>query len=207
MVEQTRVNPDRDQGLGTPAPQSYPRRTLPLFVGPGFVTPEAISLAPPTVEEIIASGETPPIMVLIPNSFREMIFHSILVNRSREASVVVEQAVAAGATGTITVNIPAGVIDIQRFFEEGGDGAISYSVDIQSVGQTAVGSHRITGGEREFARYWEKTGSVIVNFTNNDLINASLIQLTWISVQLDTVKWTVYRDNLEAWSRILGVQP
>ncbi len=206
MVYSTRENPERDTGPGTPAPHSR-TRVIPLFVGPGFITPEAISLAPPTVEEIVESGAAPPIMVLIPNSFREMIFHSVLVNRSREAPVVVEQSVAAGATGTITVAIPAGVVDIQRWFIEGGDGSISYSVDIQSVGQTAIGTHRITGGEREFARYWEKTGSVIVNFTNNDLVNASLIQLTWISVQLDTSKWTTYRDNLEAWSRILGVQP
>ena len=196
-----------ETGPGTPAPQETPRRVLGLFLGPGFGPPGAANLAPPTTEELAETGEAPPVTALIPNSFEEMLFHSLIVNRSRESSVVVEQTVAAGATGSVTVAIPATQIDIQRFFIEGGDGSISYSIDVQSVGQTAIGTHRITGGRREFARYWEKTGSIIINFTNTDLVNSALLQLVWLSVILDTTKWTVYRDNLIAWSRILGVQP
>ncbi len=194
-------------GPGTPAPREAPGRTTVLPLGPGFVTPGATSIAPPTIEELTEAGLAPPVTVLIPNSFEEMIFHSLIVNRSRESSVIVEQVIAAGATGSVTVAIPAQEIDIQRFFIEGGDGAVSYSIDVQSSGQTAIATHRVTGGRREFARFWEKTGSVIINFTNNDLVNASLLQLIWLSVLLDTTKWALYRDNLIAWSRIIGVEP
>lgn len=188
-----------------PGPRQAPGRVLPLFFGPGFINPTAAVIAPPSPEDL--AGEAPPVFILIPNSFEELLFHTVIVNRSREVSVVVEQTVAAGATGSVTVAIPSGQLDIQRFFIEGGDGAISYSVDIQSSGRTAVADHRIIGGVREFARYWEKTNQVIVNFTNNDAVNPALLQLSWISVQLDTSKWTLYRDNLEAWSRIIGVEP
>lgn len=184
-----------------------PPRLLPLFLGPGFTTPGQALLGPPSLEEVAESDGQRPVMVLIPNSFDEMIFHTLILNPSRESSIVVEQTVAPSATGTITVAIPAQEIDISRFLVEGGDGSISYSVDIQSLGQTAVGSHRITGGQRVFARYWEKTGSIIVSFTNNDAVNSALIQLQWESVRLDSSKWTAYRDNLRAWSRIIGVEP
>lgn len=196
MVERER----EDGALGPP-------RLLPLFLGPGFTTPGQALLGPPSLEAAAAAGERPPVMVLIPNSFDEMIFHTLILNTSRESSVVVEQTVAPSATGTITIAIPATEIDIARFLIEGGDGSISYSVDVQSIGQTAVGTHRITGGQRVFARYWEKTGSIIVTFTNNDAVNAALIQLQWESVRLDSSKWTAYRDNLRAWSRIIGVEP
>lgn len=194
-------------GPGTPAPQEFPRKLTGLFVGPGFTTPGALALAPPDPEALAESGERIPVIVLIPNSFEEMIFHTLILNPSRESSVVVEQTVAPSATGTVTIAIATTEIDIARFLVEGGDGSISYSVDVQSAGQTAVADHRITGGARSFARYWEKTGQIIVRFTNNDALNPALLQLMWESVRLETVKWTAYRDNLRAWSRIIGVEP
>lgn len=194
-------------GPGTPAPQEFPRRLTGLFVGPGFITPGAVTLAPPDPEALAETGGELPVIVLIPNTFEEMIFHTLILNPSRESSVVIEQTVGAGASGTVTVAIAVTEIDIARFLVEGGDGSISYSIDVQSAGQTAVADHRITGGVRSFARYWEKTGSIIVRFTNNDAVNPALLQLMWESVRLETVKWTAYRDNLRAWSRIIGVEP
>ena len=196
-----------DIGPGTPAPQEFPRKLLPAFLGPGFATPGLFAIGPPTIEDIVDSDTPLPVTVLIPNSFEEMLFHTLILNPSRETSVVVEQTVAASATGTVTVAIPATDIDIARTLIEGGDTSISYSVDIQSLGQTAIATHRITGGERNFARFWEKTGSIIVSFTNNDAVNPALLQLQWESVRLDTRKWIAYRDNLRAWSRIIGVEP
>ncbi len=153
------------------------------------------------------AAAAPAIIVAAPDTFEKMIFHVLIVNRAREASVVVEQTIPAGATGSATVAVTANEVEIQRFFNEGGDGAVSYSIDIQAAGQTAVEDHRITGGQREFARFWEKTTQIIINFTNNDLVNASLLQLSWLSVSLETSKWTNYRDNLIALSSVLGIEP
>jgi hypothetical protein len=183
--------------------QGRQRTITPLFLGPGFAAPGLRLAAPPAAEEL---EEERPIFILIPRSFGQMLFHTIIVSRAREVPVVVEQVVPAGASGTITVGLPAGRFDIQRFFTEAGDGSVSYSIEVQSAGQFAVPSHRVTGGAREFGRYWEKTQQVIIRYTNTDPANAALLQLSWISVQVDTAKWTAYRDNLIAWSKIIGVQ-
>lgn len=172
--------------------------------------PSTAGAFPPTQEEPLPAGvepappqEPPP----IPKTFDELLFAVLMVNRARETHVVVEQTVAAGVTGSTTVSVPANEVDIARFFTEGGDGSISYSVDIQAAGQTAVADHRITGGTREFARFWEKTTQIIINFTNNDLVNPALLQLTWTAVRLDTTKWTRYRDGLIALIELTGIEP
>ena len=165
---------------------------------------------PPTQEELLPAGvepPPPPEPPPIPKTFDELLFAVLMVNRARETHVVVEQTVAAGVTGSTTVTVPANEVDIARFFTEGGDGSISYSVDIQAAGQTAVADHRITGGTREFARFWEKTTQIIINFTNNDLVNPALLQLTWTAVRLDTTKWTRYRDGLIALIELTGIEP
>ena len=179
---------------------------------PGRVrtAPSTVGAFPPTAEEILPPGVEPPAPPeppAIPRNFDELIFTIIMVNRARETPVVVEQTIAAGVTGSTTVSVPANEVDIARFFTEGGDGSVSYSVDIQAAGQTAVSDHRITGGTREFARYWEKTTQIIINFTNDDLVNASLLQLTWTAVRLETSKWTAYRDGLISLYQLLGIEP
>ena len=42
--------------------------------------------------------------------------------------------------------------------------------------------------------------------TNNDPGSAALLQIEWVSVQVDTTKWLAYRNNIRAWSKLLGVQ-
>lgn len=168
------------------------------FGAPGLLPTGA---PPPT------NGGTPILpQLLVPNSFEELEFHAILVNSAREVTTVVEQTVAAGATGSTTVNIPANTVDITRHFREAGDGSISYSIEIDGVGRTAMASHRITGHDRSFARYFEKYSTVRIVFTNNDLVNPALLQIEWISLQIDSAKWAQYRNNLQAWSALLGIQ-
>ena len=48
---------------------------------------------------------------------------------------------------------------------------------------------------------------IIINFTNNDLVNAALIQISFISVRLDTSKWIAYRDALIPFYQQLGIDP
>jgi hypothetical protein len=158
--------------------------------------------APPVVEE----GAQPPLPTLgIPRSFDELIFHAVLVTPSRELPVVVEQVIAPGASGSVTVGIPLAKVDVARTFREGGDGSVSYRIEIDGPGRLAVANHRVTGAERQFGRFFEKYNSVIISFTNNDPVNPALLQVEWVSVQLDTAKWTAYRDNMRAWSKLLGV--
>lgn len=206
-------NPDRSGGTGTVSPlapldaQNPRERRFPGRIRRGHFTADSFPSSEQTEEEALAAAAPPPdIVVPAPDTFEKLAFHILLVNRSREAHVVVEQTIAAGVTGSTTVAIPANQVDIQRFFIEGGDGSVTYSVDVQAAGQTAVASHRITGGQREFARFWEKTTQIIVDFTNNDLVNASLLQLSWLSIQLDTTKWNRYRDNLISLSELLGIE-
>jgi hypothetical protein len=159
-------------------------------------------------EDATAAGPAaPPIIIPIPRNFDELAFTILLVNRARESAIVVEQTVPAGATGSATVVIPANEVDIARFFTEAGDGSISYSIDIQSAGQAAVANHRITGGTREFARFWEKTTQVIINFTNHDPVNPALVQITWSAVRLEISKWLNYRDGLISLIQLLGIEP
>lgn len=164
----------------------------------------------PDLEGAPSAGPSPdpePIQINVPLTFQELLYTIVFVNRARETPIVVEQTVPAGATGSSTVLIPTNEVDVQRFFFEGGDGSISYDIDIQAPGQTAIGSHRITGGTREFARYWEKTTQIIINFTNNDPVNPALIQIHWVAVRLETVKWTRYRDLLIPAYEFLGIEP
>ena len=143
----------------------------------------------------------------IPRSFDELLFNATLVTPSREVSVVVEQTIAAGASGSTTVSLPANTVDIARTFREGGDGSVSYRIEVDGAGRTAIGDHRVTGGERSFSRYFEKYNQIIVTFTNNDPVNAALLQIEWVSVQLEPVKWQAYRDNVRAWLiEVLGVR-
>lgn len=168
------------------------------FGAPGLLPTGA---PPPT------NGGTPILpQLLVPNSFEELEFHAILVNSAREVTTVVEQTIAAGATGSTTVTIPARTVDITRAFREAGDGSISYSIEVDGVGRTAMASHRITGHDRSFARYYEKYSTVRIIFTNNDLVNSALLQIEWISLQIDSAKWQLYRNNLQAWSALLGIQ-
>ena len=208
-------------------PQLSPRRGLPLphqredataaevFPGPeaeGTIktanvgTPAAFQRAlgaPPTVAE----GEQPPLPNLqIPETFEELRYHAILLNPAREVSVVVEQTIAPGASGSTTVAIPAGVVDVARTFREGGDGSVSYRIEVDGAGRTAMAQHRVTGAERTFARFFEKFTSVIVSFTNNDPVNPALLQVEWVSLQIDSAKWQRYRDNMRAWARLLGIE-
>ncbi|MFQ6029150.1 MAG: hypothetical protein ACE5Q6_16850 [Dehalococcoidia bacterium] len=172
--------------------------------------PSTIGAFPPTAEEELPPGAepaAPPEPPAIPRTFDELLFNVIMVNRARETSVVVEQTVAAGASGSTTVSVPANEVDVSRFFVESGDGSISYSIDVQAAGQTAVASHRITGGTREFARYWEKTTQIIIDFVNNDLVNPALLQISWTAVRLETSKWTAYRDGLISLIELLGIEP
>ena len=183
-------------------------RRFPGSVRPAGLHTDSIPAGTLLAEEAAAAGPTPPpIAIPIPQNFDQLLFTIIMVNRARESSIVVEQTVPAGATGSATVTIPTNEVDIARFFTEAGDGSISYSIDIQSAGQAAVASHRVAGGTREFARYWEKTTQVIVNFTNNDLVNPALIQLTWSAVRLEISKWLNYRDGLISLIELLGIEP
>ena len=159
--------------------------------------------APPVPE---AAEEAPPLPVLgIPRSFEELIYHAVLVTPAREVSVVVEQAIAPGASGSVTVGIPLAKVDVARTFREGGDGSVSYRIEVDGAGRVAMANHRVTGAERTFGRFFEKYNSVIITFTNNDPANAALLQIEWVSVQLDTAKWTAFRNNMRAWSKLLGV--
>ena len=205
---------------GGPAPYEAPERTPEEeFPGPlaqptireASRVPRRVGVAAPLGAPVPApAGEeeaAPPTPnLLIPNSFDEMIFHAVLLTPAREVSVIVEQTIAAGASGSVTVSIPANVVDIARFFPEGGDGSVSYRIEVDGAGRTTLADHRVTGVERQFARYWEKFNTVLISFTNNDAVNSALLQIEWVSVQIDTVKWLRYRDNLRAWSRLLGVQ-
>ena len=183
-------------------------RRFPARIRTAGLHTDSIPSGTPLPEGAAAEGPvTPPTTIPIPKNFDELIFTVIMVNRARESPIVVEQTVAAGAAGSATVTIPANEVDIARFFTEGGDGSISYSIDIQSAGRTAAASRRITGGTREFARYWEKTTQVIVNFTNNDLVNSALVQITWTAVRLDITKWLNYRDGLISLIELLGIEP
>lgn len=150
---------------------------------------------------------TPPLFITAPRTFEELQFAVSLVSVVRETPVVVEQTIAAGATGSITVTIPANEVDIQRFYNEAGDGSVEYSIDVQSAGQTASATHRITGGTREFAHYWEKTVQVIINFTNTDAVNPAIIQIIWTAIRIDIPKWLPYRNNVIALHTQLGIEP
>lgn len=141
-----------------------------------------------------------------PLTFEEMGFDPVLVTPSREVSVVIQQTIAAGGSGSVTTTLPTGKVDITRKFREAGDGSVSYRVEVDASGQVAVAEHRITGGERSFGRYWEKSVNIVVHYTNNDLSNTALLQLEWVSAQMDTAKWEAYRDILRARAALLGVQ-
>lgn len=193
------------QGQVQPRERRAPGRVRTASAVPGAFPPIP---GPDGVDAVDGVGLEPiDISLRWPINFEELLYTIVFVNRARETPIIVEQTVAAGVTGSTTVIIPANEVDVQRFFQEGGDGSISYDVDIQAPGQSAIGSHRITGGAREFARYWEKTTQVIINFTNNDLVNSALLQLSWTAVRLETSKWTRYRDVLIAAYTNLGIEP
>ena len=192
-------------------PQFTPEDLLTSEVFPGrdaATTIRSPSITAPAVAAPVqgAVPEVPPVpTILIPNSFDEMLFHAQILNPSREVSTVVEQTIAAGATGTVTVTIPINVVDVTRTFREGGDGSVTYRIEVDGVGRNAIADHRITGGERQFSRFWEKYNTVVIAFTNNDLINPALIQVEWISLQIDSTVWIAYRSNIRNWSLLLGV--
>lgn len=167
------------------------------------------TIEPPFVPTVTAGGVpedvTPVPQILIPNSFDEMAFHAQLLAPAREVSTVIEQTIAPSGTGTVTVTIPINTVDITRTFREGGDGSVTYRLEIDGVGRNAIVDHRITGGERQFSRYWEKYLTIAAVFTNNDAVNSALLQLEWVSLQLDSVVWLAYRTNLRQWSRLLGI--
>ena len=110
-----------------------PSRLLSFPFDPGLPSPDGLP----------GEVEAPPLVITAPRTFEELQFAVSLVSIVRETSIVVEQTIAAGATGSVTVAIPANEVDIQRFFQEAGDGSVEYSIDVQSAGQTAVGTHRI----------------------------------------------------------------
>lgn len=223
--------PDREPGtrLGD-RPQLAPRRGGDLpFRAPERVTPEPTDAqqypgreAPATIKTArggVSVGvepttgaapepESPEALptLNIPTSFDELLYHAVLVNTGREVPIIVEQTIAAGASGSTTVSIPANLVDVARRFREGGDGAVTYRIEIDGVGREAIPDHRVTGADREFARYYEKYNTVTIVFTNNDAVNASILQIEWISVQIDTTKWLKYRDNLVGWSLLLGIE-
>ena len=168
------------------------------------ITPLAVAGAPPPVEE----GEPPPVPDFnVPKTFEEMLFQSTLVDSFREVAVVVEQTIVPSGSGSVTVVIPANFVDIARDFREAGDGSVSYRIEVDGVGRTAIADHRILGSpNRQFARHWQKFSSVLITFTNTDAVNPAILQIEWISHQIDTSKWLAYRDVLRAWARLLGVQ-
>ena len=143
----------------------------------------------------------------VPATFEELFYHAILLNSAREVPTIVEQTIAPGATGSTTISVPVNRVDVARTFREAGDGSVTYRIEVDSAGQTAIPNHRVTGAaaERTFARFWEKYRSIIITFTNNDLVNSALLQIEWTSIQVDTVKWSVYRENMRAWARLLGI--
>lgn len=192
------------EGQVQPVQRRSPGRIRTAPAVPGAFPPVGVDGA----EDLDGAGvDALPISLRWPINFDELIYTIVFVNRARETPIIVEQNVAAGVTGSTTVLVPANEVDVQRFFQEGGDGSISYDIDIQAPGQSAIGTHRITGGTRQFARYWEKTTQIIINFTNNDLINPALLQISWTAVRLETVKWTRYRDILIAAYKTLGIEP
>ena len=195
-----RVTPeptDAQEYPGREAPATIKNATFGVAVG---VEPTTIGLAP--------DAQAPEALpnLNIPSSFDELLYHAVLVNTGREVPTIVEQSIAAGASGSTTVSIPANLVDVARRFREGGDGAVTYRIEVDGVGRTAIPDHRVTGADRDFARYYEKYSSIIITFTNNDLVNASLLQIEWTSVQIDTTKWLKYRDTLIGWSLLLGIE-
>jgi hypothetical protein len=191
------------QGIEQPRERRFPGSVRPA----GLHTDSTPAGSPLSEAATVEGPARPPIYIPIPQNFDQLVFSIIMVNRARESSIIVEQTVAAGVTGSATVTIPDNEVDIARIFTEAGDGSISYSIDVQSAGQTAVGDHRITGGTREFARYWEKTTQVVINFTNNDLVNSALIQITWTAVRLEISKWLAYSNGLISLIELLGIEP
>jgi hypothetical protein len=153
-------------------------------------------------------GAAPPIPEFnVPKTFEEMLFQSTLLDSFREVSIVVEQAIVPAGAGTVTVVIPAGFVDIARDFREAGDGSVLYRIEVDGVGRVAIADHRILGSpNRQFGRHWEKYTSILITFTNTDAVNAAILQIEWVSHQIDTTKWLAYRDVLRAWARLLGVQ-
>jgi len=182
-------------------------RAIIALLQPSRLSPFPFDPAAPSPDGVPGEIATPPLFVTAPRTFEELQFAVSLVSVVRETPVVVEQTIAAGATGSITVTIPANEVDIQRFFDEAGDGSVEYSIDVQSAGQTASATHRITGGKREFAHYWEKTVQVIIDFTNTDLVNPALIQIVWTAIRIDIPKWLPYRNNVIALHTQLGIEP
>lgn len=142
----------------------------------------------------------------IPRTFEELMYFITLVTPAREVTTIVEQTIAAGGSGSVTVSIPDNTVDVQRFFREGGDGSVSYRIEVDGTGRDAIDDHRVTGANREFARYFEKYQTVRIVFTNNDPANSALLQIEWISLQIDINKWTALRDAQRAWGKLLGVQ-
>jgi hypothetical protein len=194
----------RPDGLDAPSRQrTFPGRVrMPSAVEGGFPVP-AVEELPPDV----AVEPGPQVFIPTPDTFEKLLYHLVLVNRARETPIMVEQVVPAGASGTVTVVIPANEVDVQRSFEERGDGSVNYSVAILAAGRVAVADHRITAGTLVFARYWEKTTQVIISFTNNDPANSALLQLSWTAVRLEISKWNRIRDRFIELSRDLGVEP
>ena len=194
------------EGEVQPVQRRFPGRVRTAPAVPGAFPPVP---SPDGGDEFDGAGglEPSPIFLRWPINFEELLYTIVFVNRARETPIIVEQVIAPGVTGSTTVLVPANEVDVQRFFQEGGDGSVSYDIDIQAPGQSAIGTHRITGGTREFARYWEKTTQIIINFTNNDAINPALLQISWTAIRLETVKWTTYRDILISRYQTLGIEP
>lgn len=191
------VRPERD------AEDVFPgREATETIRSPTIETPFVPTVTAGAVPE---EGPAPLPQILIPNSFDEMAFHAQLLAPAREVSTVIEQTIAPSGTGTVTVTIPINTVDITRTFREGGDGSVTYRLEIDGAGRNAIVDHRITGGERQFSRFWEKYLTVAAVFTNNDAVNSALLQIEWISLQLNSVVWLAYRTNLRQWSRLLGI--
>ncbi len=178
-------------------------RKVDIRATPG-VAPIPLMGGPPPLEP----GATPPVPDFnVPKTFEEMLFQSTLLDSFREVTVVVEQTIVPSGSGSVTVAIPANFVDIARDFREAGDGSVSYRIEVDGVGRTAIADHRILGSpNRQFARHWEKYSTILVTFTNTDAVNSAILQIEWISHQIDTTKWLAYRDVLKAWARLLGVQ-
>lgn len=178
----------------SPFAETVPRvfeaeRTAPLTTTTGLALPEA--------------GTRP--VIGIPRNWQEVEYWIALMNPARELSVILEQAIAPSATGSVSASIPSNTVDVARFFREGGDGSVTYNIEIDGVGRRAIADHRITGGERVFARYFEKYSTVTVNFTNNDAVNTALVQIEWISLQLESSDWLGFRDYLRTWGAFIGI--
>lgn len=195
------VRPEKEEFPGVEAESTI--RAPDIRATPG-VAPVSLLGAPAPVEP----GGAPPLPDFnVPKTFEEMLFQSTLLDSFREVSIVVEQTIVPSGTGSVTVLIPANFVDISRDFREAGDGSVTYRIEVDGVGRTAVADHRILGSpNRKFARHWEKYTSILITFTNNDAVNSAILQVEWISHQIDTTKWLAYRDVLRAWARLLGVQ-